>query len=129
MYIYIYIYILYMVFLLYISIPEFVTTPTSFNATLGSTATFNCSVSSGSVGWIINGSLLSHQITPDITTSGGGTTSSLHVPAIEKYNNMTVTCIIFTIRHDLSEELLSGPVVLRIQGMHVWHVSRYSMWS
>ena len=113
-----------MVFLLYIAIPEFVTTPTSFNATLGSTATFNCGASSGSVGWIINGSFLSHQITPDITTSGGGTTSSLHVPAIEKYNNMNMTCIVFTIHNVL---LRSGPVVLRIQGMHVWHVSRYSM--
>ena len=101
-----------------IAIPEFVTTPTSVNATLGSTATFNCNATAGLVAWIVNGSLLSHQITPDITTSGGGTTSSLHVPAIEKYNNMNVTCIVFTIRHDLSDDLLSGPVVLRIQGMH-----------
>ena len=102
-------------FFFYKAIPEFVTTPTSFNATLGSVATFNCSATTGSVGWIVNGSLLSHQITPDIRASGGGTTSSLHVPAIEKYNNMNVTCIVFTRRHD---HLLSGPVVLRIQGMH-----------
>ena len=96
-------------------------TPTSFNATLGSTATFNCSSTAGSVGWIVNGSLLSHQIIPDITENGGGTTSSLHIPAIEKYNNMNVTCIVFTRRHDLSDDLRSGPVVLRIQGMHVCH--------
>ena len=110
-----------------IAISEFVSHPTSVNATLGSTVSFNCSATTGSVAWIVNGSLLSHQITPDITTSGGGTTSSLHVPAQEKYNNMNVTCIVFTRRHDLSDDLRSGPAVLRIQGMHIWHVSRYSM--
>ena len=125
--IYVYIIILYWPLYVFFSkaIPEFISTPTSVNVTLGSTATFNCSSTEGRVGWIVNGSLLSHQITPDIRDSGAGTTSSLHVPAIEKYNNMTVTCIVFTIRHDLSDDLRSDPVVLRIQGMHseqVFHV-------
>ena len=88
------------------------------NATLGSTATFSCSATTGFVGWIVNGSFLSHQTTPDIRAIGVGNISSLHVPAVEKYNNVTVTCIVFTRRHDLSDDLLSGPVVLRIQGMH-----------
>ena len=107
-------------------IPGFVLIPTSVNATLGSTATFNCNATAGFVGWIVNGSHPSHRTTPDIRAIIVGSTSSLHVPAIEKYNNMNVTCIIFTRRHD---QLLSGPVFLRIQGMHVWHVSRYSMRS
>ena len=102
----------------YKAIPGFLSTPKSVNATLGSTATFNCNATAGAVSWIVNGSLLSHQTTPDIRASGVGTISSLHVPAIEKYNNMNVTCIVFTRRHDLSDDLLSGPVVLRIQGMH-----------
>ena len=107
-------FVCFFLFFLYKTTPEFVSTPTSVNATLGSTATFNCNATTGSVGWIVNGSFLSHQITPDIRAIGIGTTSSLHVPAIEKYNNMNVTCIVFT----LSNNLRSGPVVLRIQGMH-----------
>ena len=49
-------------------VAEFVSTPTSVNATLGSTATFNCSAT-GIFYWIVNGSLLTELNQSDITTS------------------------------------------------------------
>ena len=42
----------------FIYMAEFVITPTSVNATLGSTATFSCSATAGHLTWIVNG--LSH---------------------------------------------------------------------
>ena len=98
-------------------IPEFVTTPTSVNATLGSTATFNCSATAGVITWLINGLLLSQLNRPDITTSGVGSVFSLQVPATEEYNNTIVTCVVFTLNHRELEDLFSDPAVLRVQGM------------
>ena len=99
----------------FLFIPAFVSTPTSVNATLGSTATFNCSTNAtgGIIGWIINGSLLSELNIADVTTSNIGHT--LHVPATEKYNNTNVTCVVAILGGDY---MYSDPVVLQIQGIH-----------
>ena len=95
-------------------IPAFISTPTSVDATLGSTATFNCSSTSGVIGWIVNGSLLSDLNTRDISTNSIGRIFSLHVPATEKYNNTVVECAVAVLGGD---DLYSDPVVLRLQGM------------
>ena len=96
-------------------LPGFLTTPTSVNATLGSTATFSCSATTGlQCGWFVNGSLLSQLNTPDIATNSIGNTYFLHVPATEKYNNTVVRCVIAILDGD---DLYSDPVVLRVQGM------------
>ena len=96
----------------------FVSTPTSVNATLGSTATFNCSATTGAVGWMVNGSLLTQLNTDntDIRTSSAGPTFCLHIPATEKYNNTNVTCAV-AILGENGDDLYSDPVVLRVQGM------------
>ena len=93
----------------------FVSTPTSVNATLGSTATFNCSATAGAVDWMVNGSLLT-QLNTDITTSSVGPTFCLHIPATEKYNNTNVICRL-AILGENGDDLYSDPVVLRVQGM------------
>ena len=96
--------------------PGFVTTPTSVNATLGSTATFNCNVTTSQPGWLVNGSPLSQLNTPDITTSSAGRIYSLHVPATAEYNNTNVTCVLAILDE---QNLYSDPVVLRVQDMFV----------
>ena len=73
-------------------ISAFVSTPKSINATLGSTATFNCSANAGIIVWIVNRS--TELNTPDIRTSGVGNTLSLHVPATKEYNNTVVVCAV-----------------------------------
>jgi len=98
-------------------IPGFTSTPTSVNATLGSTATFNCSATAGVLTWLINGSLLLQLNKPDITISSVGSVFSLHVPATEEYNNTTVTCEVITFNHRELEELFSDPAILRLQGV------------
>ena len=100
----------------------FVLTPTSVNAIRGSTATFNCSATTGQCAWLVNGSLLSQLTRPDITTSSIGNTFFLHVPATEEYNNTNVTCIAAILGGD---NLYSGPVVLRVQGMFVCIVAEH----
>ena len=97
-------------------LPGFVITPTSVNAILGTTATFNCSATTGQCAWLVNGSLLSELNTPDITTSSIGNTFFLHVPATEEYNNTNVTCVAPILGGD---DLYSGPVVLRVQGVFI----------
>ena len=98
-------------------IPGFVLIPTSVNATLGSTATFNCSVTTSQPGWLVNGSQLTQLNTQEITTtSSAEKTYSLHVPATEEYNNTNVTCVLVILG---GQNLYSDPVVLRIQGMFV----------
>ena len=92
----------------------FVSTPTSVKATLGSTATFNCSVTTGLIGWILNGPLLSQLNAADITASQVGRTFSLHVPATEEHNNTVVQCALAIFG---GSDLYSDPVVLRVQGM------------
>ena len=94
--------------------PEFISTPTSVNAILGFTATFNCSATTGVVAWILNGSLLSDFNAPDITASQAGKMFSLHVPATEEYNNTVVQCALAILGGD---DLFSDQVVLRVQGM------------
>ena len=89
-------------------------TPTSVNATLGSTATFNCSITTGVVAWMVNRSLLSELNTPNITASQVGRISFLHVPASEEYNSTNVICVLAIIGGD---DQFSDPVVLRVQGM------------
>lgn len=91
----------------------FVSTPTSVNVTLGSTATFNCSVTIGIVAWIINGSLLTQLNRPDVITSQVGRTFFLHIPAAEEYNNTNVVCAVAILGGD---NLFSDPVVLKVQG-------------
>ena len=97
---------------LLIHISEFIITPTSVNATLGSTATFTCSASRGSITWIVNGSTLQELNRTDIRVSPTGT--SLYIPATEAYNNTNVLCSV-AIRG--VGFLDSDPVVLRVQGM------------
>ena len=91
----------------------FVSTPSSVNATLGSTVTFNCSATTGTVAWIVNGSLLSELNTPDITAIQVGSTFFLVIPATEEYNNTNVTCAVAIFGGD---DLYSDPVVLKVQG-------------
>ena len=100
----------------FVSISGFYLTPTSVNATLGSTATFNCSVATSQPGWLVNGSQLSRLNIPEITTSQVGKTYYLHVPATEEYNNTVVTCVLAILGE---QNLYSDPVVLRVQGMFV----------
>ena len=101
--------------LVFIYIPAFVTTPASVNATLGSTATFNCSITTGTISWMVNGSLLTELNTHDIAISSVGSTFSLHLQATEEYNNTLVVCEVL-IRVPLSIAT-SDPAVLRVQGM------------
>ena len=102
------------------TIAGFVSTPTSVNATLGPTATFNCSVTTGLIGWQVNGSLLSELNAPNITASQVGHTRFLHIPAIEEYNNTDVVCILAIVGGD---DLFSDPAVLQVQGMFcMWKV-------
>ena len=96
-----------------LSTAAFVSTPSSVNATLGSTATFNWSATTGVVAWIVNGSLLSELSIRDISIGIVGWTFFLHVPAIEEYNNTNVTCAVVILGGD---DLYSDPVVLRVQG-------------
>ena len=103
-------------------LPGFVLTPTSVNAILGTTATFNCRATTGQCAWLVNGSLLSDLNTPDITTSSIGNTFFLHVPATEEYNNTNVTCVAPILGGD---DQYSGPVVLRVQGMFVYIIKTY----
>ena len=96
-----------------LSTAAFVSTPSSVNATLGSTVTFNCSVTTGAVVWIVNGSLLSELSIRDIFISQVGSTFFLHIPATEVYNNTNVTCAVAILGGD---DLYSDPVVLKVQG-------------
>ena len=91
----------------------FVSNPTSVNATLGSTATFECSVTTGLIGWQVNGSLLSDLSAPNISISQVGRTRFLHIPATEEYNNTVVVCILAIVGGD---DLYSDPAVLQVQG-------------
>ena len=93
-------------------IAAFVSTPTSVNVTLGSTATFNCSANAGVIVWIVNGS--TELNTPDIRTTGIGNTLSIHIPATKKYNTTVVVCAVAILGGD---DLYSDPVVLTVQGM------------
>ena len=103
-------------------IPGFISTPTSVNATLGSTATFNCSVTTGTIAWILNGSLLSQLNAADITASQVENTFFLHVPATEEYNNTVVLGAVAILGGD---DLYSDPVVLKVQGMYArYYTSR-----
>jgi len=96
-------------------VAEFVTTPTSVNATLGSTATFNCSAT-GIIYWIVNGSLLTELNQSDITTTYVGRTHFMNLSATKKYNNTAVVCEV--ILHDPILRIESSdPAVLRVQGM------------
>ena len=93
---------------------EIISSPRSVNATLGSTANFSCSITTGVVAWILNGSLLSVLNAADITAEQVENIFVLHVPATEEYNNTNVTCGLAILGGD---DLHSDPVVLRVQGM------------
>ena len=88
------------------------------NATLGSTATFNCSVNATRVtqGWLVNGSWLFQLSQPDIFTGYDGRTHFLQVPATEEYNNTAVVCEVI-LRDPILRIESSDPAVLRVQGM------------
>ena len=96
-----------------LSTAALVSSPSSVNATLGSTATFNCSATTGIVFWIVNGSLLSELIAQDITVSQVGQRFSLHIPATEWNNNTVLRCGLFILG---GYDLYSDPVVLKVQG-------------
>ena len=101
----------------FVCIAAFVS-PMSVNATLGSTATFNCSTNATrfSVVWLVNGSLL-HELNAGITAQQDGRAYFLHIPAREKFNNTSVVCEL-TIRGSVVRSVvLSAPAVLRVQGM------------
>ena len=99
---------------MFVYISEFVSTPTSVNATLGSTATFNCSATTGVIVWLVNGSELRQILASDIRASQVGRTFFLHIPATEEYNNTVVQCALVILGGD---DLYSDPVVLKVQGM------------
>ena len=106
------------IFMHFVPIPAFVSTPTSVNATLGSTAIFNCSATMGTIGWTLNDSLVTELLaqmnTTDITTRSIGRVFSLYVPARKKYNNTVVRCVLVIPGTDWN---YSDPAVLRVQGM------------
>ena len=102
-------------FLSCIAVPVFTRTPKSVNATLGCNATFNCSVTSGVVSWIVNGTQLSELNLPDIRAYQVRTTFCLTVPAVVKYNNTVVVCSATIVGR--GNYINSDPAVLRIQGM------------
>jgi len=95
-----------------VHVAEFIITPTSVNATLGSTANFTCSSTRGFIGWIINGSTFEELDRADITVGPIGT--YLYIPTTEEYNNTNIICSV-AIRG--VGVLDSDPVVLRVQGM------------
>ena len=74
---------------------------------------FNCSVTTGLIGWQVNGSLLSDLNPPNITASQVGGTGFLHIPATEEYNNTDVVCILAIVGGD---DRFSDPAVLQVQG-------------
>ena len=96
-------------------ITAFVSTPTSVNATLGSTATFNCSATAGTIDWRVNGSLLTEVNLTDVKTSYVEGTHIMKLSATEEYNNTAVVCEVI-LRGPLSITI-SDPAVLRVQGM------------
>ena len=106
--------------IIFVFIAEFVDTPTSVNATLDSTATFNCSTNAPTVTfeWLVNGSLLGQLNMPDITARRVGRTSSLRVAAKEEYDNTSVVCELIVRDPVLSTER-SDPAFLRVQGIHI----------
>ena len=100
----------------FVDISEFVSTPTSVNATLGSTATFSCSATTGVIVWLVNGSELSQLSVSDIKASQVGSTFFLHVPAKVEYNITLVTCILVIYGGD---DLYCDQVALMVQGIHL----------
>ena len=98
-----------------IAVPVFTRTPKSVNATLGYNATFNCSVTSGFVTWIVNGTQLSELNLQDITAYQIQATFCLTVPAVVEYNNTVVVCSAVLVGR--GNYTYSVPAVLRIQGM------------
>ena len=97
----------------FVYISAFIRTPTSVNATLGSTATFTCSSIRGVIGWLVNGHLAGLN-TPSIKASSVGDTSTLRIPATEEYNNTNVLCFVYIREEGVND---SDPVVLQVQGM------------
>ena len=89
----------------------------SVNATLGSTATFNCSANATRVSfvWLVNGSPLT-EVNNGITARQDGITSFLAILATEEYNNTIVRCKV-VIRDSNSSIETTDPAVLRVQGM------------
>ena len=105
---------------IFVFIAAFVNTPTSVNATLNSTATFNCSTNAptGTFEWLVNGLLLGQLNTPDIAARQVGRTSFLHVLAKEEYDNTSVVCEL-DVRNPVQPKELSDPALLRVQGIHI----------
>ena len=101
----------------FVYISGFVSTPKSVNATLGSTATFNCSTNASGVTfeWHVNGSVLT-DLNGGITAQQHGKAYSLCIPAREKYNNTIVVCELI-IRDPVLSAETSAPAVLKVQGM------------
>ena len=99
-----------------ILIAGFLSIPTSVNATLGSTATFNCSATTGVIDWLVNGSPLTELSTPYITVSSNGRTSFLRVPVSLEYNDTVVVCEV-TVHDPIPHNESSASAVLRVQGM------------
>lgn len=96
------------------ALSEIISTPTSVNATLGSTANFSCSITTGTVAWILNGSILSEINAPDITAEQVENKGVLYIPATEEYNNTVVECALAILGGD---DLYSDQVVLKVQGI------------
>ena len=103
-------------------ISAFIITPTSVNATLGSTATFTCSASTGVIAWIVDGSLLTELKSRDIATTSAGNIFAMHIPATEEHNNTEVTCAVGILG---GEDLYSDSVVLKVQGIGKLFCHRY----
>jgi len=97
-------------------ISAFIITPTSVNATLGSAATFSCGTGGGHPVWTVVGFTLLELESTNITARTTGSTSTLHIPATEKYNNTIVICSV-AIRGVGFQD--SDPAVLQVQGTYV----------
>ena len=80
---------------------------------MGSTATFNCSVTTGVVFWLVNGSQLSELLILDIKARQVGRTFFLTVPATVEYNNTVVMCMLVVFGRD---DLYCDEVILMVQG-------------
>lgn len=104
-----------------IILSEFVTQPSSQNASEGTTAVFNCTGQSLSYHWLINDRLPEHQdnahrgLSKTDTTVNSSTNLKihlLHVPAIPINNGVSIQCLIYNI-----QSIPSVVAYLHIQGI------------
>lgn len=94
-------------------------TPYSLNVTVGTVAEFNCSSTSSSLIWQVNGSDLgSVASTQSFTPEGGGFGTRLMIQAMSATTNTTVQCLVFTFQGTQNVIHFSNVAVLMVQGVY-----------